>query len=69
MLTEYSGKILGARLLDSSQKRDSVVITEMLDGIGIRGSGYHRSLPLHERGEYNFSTTTRPARKNGIKHA
>jgi hypothetical protein len=38
---------------------------ELIERIGFRGTYYQRSLPLHESDEYNFFTTTRPARNKG----
>jgi hypothetical protein len=29
---------------------------EAIHAVGFRGSGYQRSLPVHESGAYNFST-------------
>jgi hypothetical protein len=74
---EGSTKRLGAREIESKVKSRgrgfphtnfacATKDWELIDGIGFRDTGYQRSLPVHESDEYNFSTTTRLARNNGI---
>jgi hypothetical protein len=46
--------------------QEFAVYTEKIDTVGFTDTGYQRSLPLHESGEYTFLNATLLARNNGF---
>jgi hypothetical protein len=52
---ERSGQAVGC-ILSPLRGWIGGVLTEEVGAVGFTGSGYQRSLPVHESGAYNFST-------------